>query len=678
LPESEASTARLAFARTRDFSTSAGAQEALAIFKPLTVRLLAESKKPDADLAFPVRLAGYLRAPALLKAIPADDKPAAARELYLPLARLFFHRRDALPADAKKLPIHLADNAAALAASAELEALAGVFALRIDGERNNAEMARAIVKRDEKSPLTHAYFGLVLIHNAKTAMRATKIDSLTTGGDEIVKAVAGIPKEGDDQAMRDFLRREGSDAELELGGLLETGQQLKAAIAAYSIAIDLTEEVRARTPRGRCLFNNSATKTDSQLTTAKADLKSVLKTAADYTESRYWQLLIECYQNGVLSGDPGTNYEEGKHHLAGIIEFDRPGLVIRAGRTFTAEQLRASAATLADLPEKDRSPYGLELLEWQACLACARAHVEKDSTERADEAMAALKAFADADPLHGTLRRLQYLTCRMHLAGSLPDDLAAELWLPAEKRIADIKKLPATDRLKGEPNTPDLVLFQICALHLKAQAIALLEWEKPRSFDSLQAYIDEFVKLAAATKIPLEKLVAELESIGSVATFLAETFKKQEKPKQEKAAEQLAVRLFIATGKLDKGAALLAGYHNEFSYRAAVYRILLGRSLEAVLLKEPLDDPATIERVIAVEVLYSQGIEMLGRQANLTADQKASLAKFRKDRGVMIDDWAPHVVKASETLDKTDPTKAKQWREWREQRLKELPISSSP
>ncbi|HXD88039.1 MAG TPA: protein kinase [Urbifossiella sp.] len=678
LPESEASAARLAFARTRDFSDPKGAQEALAIFKPLTVRILADLKKPNADLAFPVRLAGYLRAPALLKAIPTDDKPAAARELYLPLARHFFHRRDALAGDAKKLPIHLADNAAALAASAELEALAGIYALRIDGERNNADAARAIVSRDDKSPMTHAYFGLVLIHNAKTAMRATKIDSLTTGGDEIVKAVAGIPKEGDDQSMRDFLRREGSDAELELGGLLESGQQLKAAIAAYTIAIDLTEEVRARTPRGRCLFNNSATKTDSQLTTAKADLKSVPKSAADYTESRYWQLLIESYQNGLLSGDPSTNYEEGKHHLAGIIEFDRPGLVIRAGRTFTAEQLRASAATLADLPEKDRSPYGLELLEWQACLACARAHVEKDSAERADAAMAALKAFADADPLRGTLRRLQYLTCRMHLAGSLPDDLAAELWLPAEARIAAVKKLTAANRLKGEPNTPELVLFQICALHLKAQAIALLEWEKPRSFEALQAYIDELVKVTASTQIPPEKIVAELESIGSVATFLAETFKKQEKPKQEKAAEQLAVRLFTATGRLDKGAALLAAYHKEFIYRATVYRILLGRSLEAVLLKEPLDDPATIERVIAVEVLYAQGVEMLARKADLTADEKTSLAKFRKDRGVMIDDWAPHVVKASEALDKTDPAKAKQWREWKEQRLKELPISSSP
>jgi hypothetical protein len=205
-----------------------------------------------------------------------------------------------------------------------------------------------------------------------------------------------------------------------------------------------------------------------------------------------------------------------------------------------------------------------------------------------------------------------------------------------------------------------------------------LEWEKPRSFEALQAYIDELVKVTASTKIPPEKIVAELESIGSVATFLAETFKKQEKPKQEKAAEQLAVRLFTATGRLDKGAALLAAYHKEFIYRAAVYRILLGRSLEAVLLKEPLDDPATIERVIAVEVLYAQGVEMLARKADLTADEKTSLAKFRKDRGVMIDDWAPHVVKASEALDKTDPAKAKQWREWKEQRLKELPISSSP
>lgn len=75
------------------------------------------------------------------------------------------------------------------------------------------------------------------------------------------------------------------------------------------------------------------------------------------------------------------------------------------------------------VPADLAGPYRVELLEWKACFACAKAVATKDAKSRQD-ALNELAELAKADPLAGAVRRLQFQVNRLEAA--LAAGVAAE------------------------------------------------------------------------------------------------------------------------------------------------------------------------------------------------------------------------------------------------------------
>ena len=679
--EKERQALTLAFARTRDWKDATGIKDALEGYEKTVTLAIADLNKPDAEIAFAKNVASYLRERAFIEAIPAERRKAAGENLFLPLARQFFQRRQSLKPEERVQFVSLAGRAADLTGSADVEALAGIYAIEAAVDSLDEANANHLNTKGNSSAATLAYLGLVQSRKAQTKKDAEKLTLLESGGKNLLDAIKLNSAAKDPEKILDLLYPDAATAFLELGKSYETGKKYQDAVVSFTQVIELAKDRpdlsalanSTRLPRGRSQWTLAKSATDPILATAKADLENAAsRRDPNFAEARYLLALIEIYKSGFLYGGAPTNYEAGKANLCSP-----------SSTKLDADKLKLLSNTFDDLPA-EKSAFALELQEWKACLACARANAENAlSNEQAREAsrgsaFASLQELAKLDPLAAELRRTQFLSYRLQIASDRKNDpelqieAFKELWSPPQTRIHALQQLSESPpRLAGSP-LKDRALFEMFVLHATAHSLLVPELKNATKVAQGSAYLEAMAKLDSKAVTKAE-VVAAIEEVGMQAAQSAYKFEKQEDGSLSTALANLAAESFLQSGRLDESFALHAAHYkgdpvNTAAFRSYVAR-RLGLQIDVVEIKKSPEKQ--MDLLVRQYTIFYQAKALLSqkdaRSAKDNADIKSLDIALADLRTKLLE---PYLDTAIDAIAKTDPAKAKEWRDWKAKRLK--------
>ena len=662
----------LAVARTRDYKTEAGIQAALIGYE----RTVANA---GSDLAFAQRLAGFLGESEFVDAIPEGQRKDAGTKLYLPLARQL--RKDRVSPE-KSLASELVLKAALLAKNPDWEALADIYANEAKlGKLTEAEAER-LAERANQSPHSLACLGLVQFKGVEGANDLAKLALLTRGGDNLHRAV-GLLKKDDPEKLLDHVRTQAVLANVQLGLRLETSNAAEA-LKCFDRVFELVEgreelASQVQLPRGKCLWNLArGQEAEGRLKKSKEALLAIKKTDAEYTEARLYLAYHELYDRGLLPGLDDKSYEDNKRKLVGILEQERVRFTFEVTPPPSVEKLAKRADALDSLPTGQSKP-AIELLEWRACFACARARaaVKADPTgptELCRTAFAALKDYEKADPLTAELRRAEFVTGLLLSLGTRAKELAPveEFLAASESRFLALGKITPTPRLPGFPHdNANRVRAGIALLHLKARAIAIFKGEKSPGFAEATAALDA-LKMASEKLSVAERreIVTEMELLG-LRTALFAKEEKAENAALATASAKFGARVMEGCSHFDPNLDRLFEHHQNTIVMAVQARSLMSDLIQLDLNKRALQlktRPELIEEAFVLDRILEQSEVLLGRKQNRTPAEEEALKTVTSTRSDVSKFWFEDRLDAA-IKDVKDPDKAKQWTDWKNKRF---------
>lgn len=674
LKEDEAASLWLAFARTRDLKTAEDASAAVAAYAS-AVPLILKSTEKQANLS---QFAKYIQDREFLDALPDTAKKTAGEKLFLPLARDLFPRRDTLSQSEKDLIVKLSDRAALLTGSDEHKALAVLYGHMVNRDPIDEAKAKALDESTNHSPTALTLLALAQVDKARGAT-TDKVHALETAAKSLDKASTELSKQDPDKLV-DILREKKARTYLDLGR-----ERLKSADKYRFIkALPELEKVSdlagdrpglsslkkdVLLPRAKCnwgLAEGEEVKT--RLAAAKTDLAAIEKTSGDYLEARYYQALIALFEQDLLKGDEKKHYEYGKQLLSGIVELNTARWAIEASKPLDGVKIAAALAAFDNLP-KESSPFVTDLLEWRACLMCARANAAEkaERPDRIRDAIAALKDLEAADPLLATLRQLEMLVFQLHLGTDSPE--MKELWLPAKDRIAAIQKLSGgTNRLPGSPDRTALQL-EVFRLHARAFIVLLIEENKAPKTAEAGRYFAAIREAKSAEASETLKRIGELEFAGMLVALQVNKLKD---PLLAVAAARLTSEAFYQSAQADPTCKIMLEYHSGVGTSTATllgYRSLIISKLLEALNKSDGDlskSPELINDMVQVDALYRQQVQLLTGLPKRDEKEEAALKQIREDRAAFAKLWfGKKLEEAATAFEKTDPDKARELREWK-------------
>ena len=662
----------LAVARTRDYKTEAGIQSALIGYE----RTVANA---GSDLAFAQRLAGFLGESEFVDAIPEGQRKEAGTKLYLPLARQL--RKDRVSPE-KSSASELVQKAALLAKNPDWEALAGIYANEAKLGKLTEADAERLAERANQSTHAVACLGLVQFKGVEGANESAKLALLTRGGDNLHRAV-GLLKKDDPEKLLDHVRTQAVLANVQLGLRLETSNAAEA-LKCFDRVFELVEgreelTSQVQLPRGKCLWNLARGQlAEGRLKKSKEALLAIKKSDAEYTEARLYLAYHELYDRGLLPGLGDKSYEDNKRNLVGILEQERVRFKFEVTPPPSVDKLAKLSDALDSLPTEQSKP-AIELLEWRACLACARARaaVKADPTgptELCRSAFAALKDFEKADPLTAELRRAEFVVGLLLSLGTRAKELAPveEFLAASEPRFLALGKLTPTPRLPGFPHdNANRVRVGIALLHLKARAIATFKGEKSPGFAEAAAALDA-LKMASEKLSDAERreIVTELELLG-LRTALFAKEEKAENAALATASAKFGARVMEGCTHFDPKLDRLFEHHQNTIVMAVQARSLMSDLIQLDLNKRAPQlkiRPELIEEAIVLDRILEQSEILLGRKQNRTPAEEDALKAVVSTRSDVSKFWFEDRLDAA-IKDVKDPDKAKQWTDWKNKRF---------
>ncbi|MFO0802937.1 MAG: protein kinase [Gemmataceae bacterium] len=622
----------LAFARTRNRATAAGLDDALHAYAQLK-----DVKEARAALVNDLLDAGFR------SDLKERDKAAeAVRTLFSPLATSLFDRRKDLDKNETELLAKLLEAATSLAKTDELAVLHAFTSLEKDGKLPaglDAAMLHANVKSD-RSLLLKELASLHAARNAKTP--AEKLESLEKAAGAFERAV-GTLRSKEPTAFVELLDGESLDSYLELGRLQTADGRYIDSITSFikvkSIAGDnprfashLNQMMLAR---AKALWLSASDRETLKKTSTKSDLDTVIRQKeATAPEARYWRAVYALYIGEAIGCNSRKhNYEADKLDLLG------------------AQSLKLSAVSVEEsdlvVPADLAGPYRVELLEWKACFACAKAVATKDAKSRQD-AMNELAELAKADPLAGAVRRLQFQVNRLEAAlaagvaaerDEVLKDLTSE---SAADAIASLKALKPSTRIPDSVGRDQQLLTAFASL-ARARSVADARAKTPGpGFKTLLEAIKDLK--SNDPKSNDLKVIETVEDLAMSAAIDAANHQTDKSYAEAQTCALLAIQAFEMVGELDPDLKAVEAHVRDKLFNVAAFRnsaagIALQEVKGANIDPAKLDQaPTALDQLIRIDRAFEQAAALFER---VKADPRTAmrLETVQRNRKAIKSEW---------------------------------------